>query len=391
MADAPLFFLIAGEASGDLLGARLMHALKKRTHGHVRFAGIGGPRMQAEGMQLFFPQSELAHFGLFELLQHIPHLLKRMKETTAEIKKVRPAALITIDAPDFCFRVAKKLKGDAIPLIHYVAPTVWAWRPGRAKKIAQFLDHLLALLPFEPPYFTAEGLPCTFVGHPILEGGADLGDGSRFRAQYGIAPTTKILLILPGSRMSEVTRLMPIFIKTVALLKKRFPDLHIVLPVVPHLKNYILSQSTAFDVPLTLTEKDSDKYDAMAASLAALACSGTVAVELAMAKLPAVITYKISHLTYLLYRHLIKIKYASLVNLMHDRMAVPELLQKDCTAEKLAAAVGALMTDPDLRKQQILDLENVTTWLGKGQFLPSECAADTVLVVTGNPQERNAS
>ena len=189
MPDTPLFFLIAGEASGDLLGARLMRGLKKLTNGEARFAGIGGPRMRAEGMEILFPQEELAHFGLFELLRHVPHLLGRMNETVAEVKRLRPAALITIDAPDFCFRVAKRLKGEGIPLIHYVAPTVWAWRPGRARKIAKFLDHLLALLPFEPPYFTREGLACTFVGHPIVESGAGQGDGARFRAKYHIEPT----------------------------------------------------------------------------------------------------------------------------------------------------------------------------------------------------------
>ena len=168
-------------------------AQKTRSNGNqVRFAGIGGPRMQAEGIDLFFPQEELAHFGLFELLRHVPHLLKRMKETEAEIRRVSPAALITIDAPDFCFRVARKLKGEGIPLIHYVAPTVWAWRPGRARKIAQFLDHLLALLPFEPPYFTREGLGCTFVGHSIIESKAAEGDAVRFREKFKIASDAEL-------------------------------------------------------------------------------------------------------------------------------------------------------------------------------------------------------
>lgn len=390
MAEAPLFFLIAGEASGDLLGARLMQALKKQTSGAVRFAGIGGPRMQAEGMDLFFPQSELAHFGLFELLAHVPHLLKRIKQTIAEIRRVRPAALITIDAPDFCFRVAKPLKGEGIPLIHYVAPTVWAWRPKRAQKIAQFLDHLLALLPFEPPYFTKEGLACTFVGHSIVEGGADKGDGSRFHTQHNIAADIPLLAVLPGSRKSEVSKLMPIFGETVSLLHSKHPALQVVIPTVSHLRGYVAEQSSGWKVPVIIVESDTDKYDALAASRAALACSGTVAIELAMAKLPAVIAYKISALTFFLYRRLIKVKYASLVNLMHDKMLVPELLQDDCTPAKLAMVVDDLLTDEAARQKQIAGLSDVAHWLGQGQFIPSEQAAKTVLhtIHHFNPTEK---
>lgn len=379
--DPPLFFLIAGEASGDLLGARLMHALKKLTGGNARFAGVGGPRMQAEGMDLLFPQAELAHFGLFELLLHIPHLLKRMRQTVKEILNARPAALITIDAPDFCFRIAKKLKaqGLPVPLIHYVAPTVWAWRPGRARKVAQFLDHLLALLPFEPPYFTREGLACTFVGHPIVESGAGSGSAARFYTRHAVPADAKLLTVLPGSRMSEVSRLMPVFGKTVKLLQARHPGLHIAIPVAAGFADYVRSQSRNWAAPVTIVASDEDKYDAFAASRAALACSGTVALELAMAGLPSVIAYKVSPLTYYAYRHLALIKYANLVNLMHDAMIVPECLQKNCTPEKLAAATDALLTDEKVRQAQKDGLSEVAAWLGQGQFVPSERAAETVL------------
>ena len=379
MVDTPLFFLIAGEASGDLLGAHLMHALKKRLEGQVRFAGIGGPRMQAEGMDLLFPQAELAHFGLFELIRHVPHLLRRMKQTAEEIKRVRPAALITIDAPDFCFRVAKKVKAEGIPLIHYVAPTVWAWRPGRAKKVAQFLNHLLVLLPFEPPYFTKEGLGCTFVGHPIVESDAGQGDANRFYARHKINPSTTLLTVLPGSRISEISRLMPLFGQTLELLKRSYPDMQIVLPTIPHLVDEVAQYSQHWPLPVLIVEGDQEKYDAFAASRAALACSGTVAVELALAKLPAVIAYKVSSLTYFLYRHLIKVRFANLVNIMHDRMVVPELLQLDCTPEKLAASLHHLLDNEEMRQTQIAGLAEVGMWLGQGQFVPSERAAETVL------------
>lgn len=379
--SAPLFFFIAGEASGDLLGARLMHALKTKLNGQVRFAGIGGPRMEAEGLTPFFPQAELAHFGVFELLRHIPHILKRIRQTIAEVRRLRPAALITIDAPDFSFRVAKKLKGEGIPLIHYVAPTVWAWRPERAKKIAQFLDHLLVLLPFEPPYFTREGLGCTFVGHSIVESGAEKGDAQRFRVKYGIASDTPVLAVLPGSRRGEISRLMPIFGATLQRLKEQHPKLHVVIPAAPGFTALLKEMSRDWPMPVIITEGDQDKYDALKASRAALACSGTVALELAMARLPSAIAYKISTLTYLAFRRLIKVKYVNLVNLMHDKLVVPELLQLDCTPEKLAQAVNDLLSDESIRQKQITGLADVAAWLGQGQFVPSERAAETVLRV----------
>jgi lipid-A-disaccharide synthase len=381
MADMPLFFLIAGEASGDLLGSHLMRALKTKTNNQVRFAGIGGPRMQAEGIELFFPQAELAHFGLFELLRHIPHLLKRMKQTENEIRRVRPAAVITIDAPDFCFRVAKKLKGAGIPLIHYVAPTVWAWRAGRARKIAQFLDHLLALLPFEPPYFTREGLGCTFVGHPIVESNAGKGDAARFRAAHSMPADAPLISVLPGSRISEASKLLPIFKDTLEALKGQHTNLHVVIPVVSHLKDYVKNATASWSMPVTITEGDDEKYDAFAASRAALACSGTVAIELAMAHLPSVVAYKISPLTYLLYRNFVNFTYASLVNIMHKEMIVPELIQGDCTPEKLSTSLNTVMTYEPTRARQIQGLKDVARWLGQGQFVPSELAADTVLNV----------
>ncbi len=391
MADnIPLYFIIAGEASGDLLGVRLMRALKAKHNGSIRFMGIGGARMVAEGMDLLFPQAELAHFGLFELLRHVPRLFKRMDETAAAIRAAKPKALITIDAPDFCFRVAKKIKSIGVPHIHYVAPTVWAWRPKRAKKIAQFLTHLLALLPFEPPYFTREGLGCTFVGHSIVESGADRGDAARFREKFTVGDSVPVVTVLPGSRISEVSRLMPIFGETLRQVKQKYPDLRVVLPTVPHLADYVRAQSAGWTVPVILVDNDADKYDGFVASRAALACSGTVALELALARLPAVIAYKISWMTYYLYRRLIKVRFANLVNIMHDRMVVPELLQKDCTPEKLAETLCGLIGNDTQRQTQINGLAEVGTWLGQGQFVPSERAAETIIDVVRKAHESTA-
>ena len=381
--EAPLFFLIAGEASGDVLGAGLMRALKKLTEGQARFTGIGGERMQAEGLEVFFPQAELAHVGIFEVLCHLPRLLRRIRQTVKEVKRRQPAALITIDSPDFSFRVAKKVKADnpSFPLIHYVAPSVWAWRPGRAREVAKFLDHLLALLPFEPPYFTRESLPCTFVGHPIVESEAGKGDAARFCARHPLPPEAPLLAVLPGSRMSEIKRLMPVFRETVEQLHALHPGLHIAIPTVGNVANAVKKETSHWPMPVTVTLSDEDKYDALAASRAALACSGTISIELALARVPSVIAYKINPLTAALVRRLLKTKYATLINIMQDRIIMPEFLQENCTADNLAVAVNELLSDPAARKSQTDELKTMAGWLGQGQFIPSERAAKAVLSV----------
>jgi len=387
--SAPVFFLIAGEASGDLLGARLMKALRAKLDNNVRFLGVGGPQMQAEGIELLFPHTELMHFGVIEVVRHIPRLLRRIHETVEEIIRVQPTAVITIDSPDFCFRVAKQVKKRAvpsIPLIHYVAPTVWAWRPGRAKKIAKFLNHLLVILPFEPPYFTREGLPCTFVGHSVVEGGAAQGSNAIFRTRHSIPADMPLLTVLPGSRTGEITRLLPIFRDAIAMLRLWHPRLAIVVPTVPHLKDPITTEVAQWNIPFYIVEGEADKYDAFAASRAALACSGTVALELALARLPAIIAYKINGLTALLYRRFIRVAYANLVNIMHNRQVVPEFLQENCTSEKLARGIDILLRDETIRQKQMADLAATAAWLGHGQFIPSERAAETVLKALQQPR-----
>ncbi len=384
MTDSPLLFLIAGEPSGDVLGARLMAALKRLTGGRVRFAGIGGERMAAEGLESLVPQAELALFGVFELLPHLPNLLRRMDQTVAEIVRLKPDAVIGIDSPGFTVRVAKRVRAaaPAIPLIHYVAPTVWAWKPKRAKKYAAIYDHLLVLLPFEPPYFEREGLPCTFVGHSIVESGAGKGDGAAFRVRHGISPAKRVLAVLPGSRRSEVSRLLPVFRETVERLLPTHPNLVVVVPTVATVRGTVSAAVAGWPVQTIIVEGDGEKYDAFAAAEAALAASGTVALELALSGLPAVIAYRLSRLTVALYRRFIKVKYVSLVNLMLDRMLVPELLQEDCRADKLAAEVGRLLDDPAARREQIEGVAEVARWLGAGaEAPPSERAAHAVLDV----------
>lgn len=387
--SAPLIFLVAGEPSGDVLGARLMAGLKQATGGQVRFAGIGGERMIAEGLDSLFPMEELTLFGLAELLPKLPNILRRIRQTSETVLAMKPDAVVTIDAPDFCFRVAKKVrKADpSIKLIHYVAPTVWAWRPGRAKKIAAFLDHLLVLLPFEPPYFEKVGLPATFVGHSIVEAGVERGDGAAFRARHGLAPETMLLTVLPGSRRSEIKVLLPDFGHTLSILAQRHPDLRVVVPTLGKVAGAVRDAVAGWPLAPIVVEGDAEKYGAFAASTAALAASGTVALELALARLPAIIAYRIHPLTYRLYRRLIRVKFANLVNIMQDRMLVPEYLQGDCVPDRLADAVDRLLSDPAARQAQIDGVAEVARWLGQGEAKPpSGRAAEAVLAVIAGPR-----
>lgn len=381
--DYPCFFLVACEPSGDLLGARLMRALKKLLAGRVRFAGVGGERMQAEGLNTLFHQSELALFGLFELLPKIPHVLMRLEQTARHAKDIRPRAVITIDGPDFSFRLAKKLKGYGIPLIHYVAPTVWAWREKRAKKVAKLYDHLLVLLPFEPPYFEKEGLATTFTGHSVIEQGADKGDATRFRNMAKIPSGQKIITVLPGSRRSEIRRLAPVFAETLRALMPLTEGFTVVVPAVPQMMDFLAAYLKSWPVRPIVVMDDEQKYDAFAASHVALAASGTVGLELALAGTPHVITYKLHPLTCALYRGLIKVKYVNLVNLLLNRLVVPELLQLDCTPEKLCRAILALWTDEDAREAQKQGFAEAVNMLGGGDIPPSEKAARAVCKVAG--------
>lgn len=384
----PLLFLIAGEPSGDALGARLMAACKRLTGGQVRFAGVGGEKMIAEGLESLFPMGELTLFGVFELLPHLPNLLRRIDQTVTAVVAQRPDAVIGIDSPGFTVRVAKRVRAESpsIPLIHYVAPTVWAWKPHRAAKYAAIYDHLLAILPFEPPYFEREGLPCTFVGHSVVEGGAGKGDGARFRAAHGVSDKARVVAVLPGSRRGEVTRLLPIFRATMERLLPARPDLVAVVPTVATVRDRVAAAIADWPLPAILVEGEAAKHDAFAAAEVALAASGTVALELALARLPAVIAYRLNPVTVALYRRLVRVKYVNLVNLMLDRMLVPELLQEDCRPDRLSVELGRLLDDPAARQTQLDGVAEVAGWLGQGDTPPSERAARVVLdVIASNP------
>ncbi len=387
----PLVFMVAGENSGDLLGAAVMDALHAKLDGRVRFAGVGGPQMSALGLDSLFPMQDLAVMGVFEVLPRLPLLLKRIKETADAVERLKPDVLVTIDAPDFCFRVIKKLKarGADVPVVHFVAPSVWAWRAGRAKKVAKFLDHLLCLLPFEPPYFEREGLKATCVGHPVVASAIGDGDGAAFRARHSIADDAPVLCVLPGSRTGEVERLAPVFGETVAKLAAQFPGLHIVMPVVAHLEERLRAATHDWSAPVTIVGA-TEKADAFACADAALAASGTVALELAMAGLPNVIAYRLNALTAFLARRMLKTRYVNLINIILDREAVPELLQENCTPENLAREVARLFDQPAARAAQKSAAYEALKQLGLGGPPPGARAAEVVLSYLHHDKEKSA-
>ncbi|MGH6984283.1 MAG: lipid-A-disaccharide synthase, partial [Stellaceae bacterium] len=376
----PLIYLIAGEPSGDALGANLMRALRQRTEGAVRFAGIGGEQMAAEGLASLFPLDDLAVMGVAEVLPRARAILRRVAQAAADIRARQPAAVVTIDSSGFNWRVAQRLRhaGDAVPLIHYVAPMVWAWRGGRARRMARWYDHLMALLPFEPPYFTKVGLSCSYVGHPVVELGADKGDGAGFRRRHGIAPSARVIAILPGSRGGEVGRLLPLLRETVALLARKLPNLVVVVPATANVADRVRAAVAGWAAK-SIVVGNAEKYDAFAASDAAVAASGTVALELAVAGIPTVVTYRVNPLTHTLLRRVVKVRYVNLVNLILDRPVVPELLQNEATPEKLAASVARQVEDKAARAAQISAGQEALKALGYGQVSPGLRAADEVL------------
>jgi lipid-A-disaccharide synthase len=337
--------------------------------------------MTKQGLNSLFPMDELSLMGLAEIIPHLPVLLKRIKQTTTDILLHRPEMLLCIDSPGFCFQIAKKLKGKNIKLVHYVAPSVWAWKPGRAKKVSGFLDHLLVLLPFEPPYFERVGLATTFVGHSVLEAGADKGDGKSFRKRHNIPTESTVMVMLPGSRRGEVDRLLHIFGKTALYLSKDHPDLTIIIPVFGPLFEAISDRVEQWPVDVRIVKGDKEKFDSFAAADIALAASGTVSLELAMAGTPTVIGYKVHPVTAWFAKRLIKTSYATLVNIILNREVVPEFIQENCRPDLLQRALTVLLNDKNAGPQQIKASNEALQQLGKNGPLPSERASDAILSI----------
>jgi lipid-A-disaccharide synthase len=380
---APFIFLIAGEPSGDALGGALIAALRERAGEGLRVAGIGGERMREQGLASMVPLTDLAVAGLIEVLPRAPLILRHVRETVAAIQAARPDAVVTIDSSGFSWRIAQRLrrKGERLPLVHYVAPMVWAWRAGRAREVARWYDHLLALLPFEPPYFERAGLACTYVGHPVIDSGAGKGDAARFRAAHGIAADTLVLTALPGSRGGEVRRLLPIFGETLRRLEAAVGPFRVAVPTVENVAEAVAAGVRGWPGEPVVLRGDPAKHDAFAASRAALAASGTVSLELAMAGLPMTVGYRLNRSTEIFLDRVLKVRQVNLVNLVLGRGLVTEHLGPFCTPERLCTTLVELITDEQVRAAHREGYDAAMRLLGAGDLSPSLKAADTILAI----------
>lgn len=347
--------LVATEASGDLLGAALIAALRARLGADVRFVGVGGPRMAAEGITSPFDPISLALIGVFNALAAYPRVRRRVRETADLARHERPDVAILIDAWGFNIRVAHTLRrvDPLMKLIKYVAPQVWATRPGRARTLARAVDYLLTIHAFDAPYFEVQGLATTFVGNPALARDFAGADPARLRAQIGAAKDDPILLVLPGSRPGEIERLMPPFQEAIANLMVERPRLKVVVAAAPSVADEIKARVAARPSPVRVIEDETAHRDAMRAATAAMACSGTVTTELALAGCPMVVAYRLGPLTAAVAKRLIRTPYITLINVAAQAFVVPELVQSACTGPALAAQVGRLLDDPTARAIQI--------------------------------------
>ncbi|WP_204355334.1 lipid-A-disaccharide synthase [Roseovarius amoyensis] len=380
-------FVIAGEASGDRLGAALMAGLHSLTE--VEFTGVGGPLTHEEGLTSIFPMDDLSVHGIAEVARRYPLLRRRLHQTVKAVLAARPDVLITIDSPDFCLRVARLVRAkSAVRTVHYVAPSVWAWRPGRAAKMAGFIDHVLALLPFEPPYMQAAGMECDFVGHPVVsEPQASKDEIAAFRALHGIGDAP-LLMVLPGSRRSEVAQLAPIFGDALQTVCAARPDLRLVVPATAAREDQMRAAIADWPgQPVLIVPGGRDtvsylaeKTAAFGAADRALAASGTVSLELAASDTPMLIAYDVSRLSRLIFERMLKVDTLTLVNLVTDTRVVPELLGAECRPDRIATELLALIDDPGEQHDAMrLTMER----LGAGGEAPGLRAARAVLARLG--------
>ncbi|KAJ7961545.1 Lipid-A-disaccharide synthase [Quillaja saponaria] len=416
-------FIVSGEVSGDSIASRTMASLKKLSPFPVHFSGVGGPMMSNQGLQSLFPIEDIAVMGIWELLPHLNKIRVKLKETTEAAMLFRPHVVLTVDSKGFSFRLLKQLRArnsktklNGPVHFHYVAPSFWAWKGGeeRLRGLAEFVDHILCILPNEDEVCRSNGLAATFVGHPTLEDVFELnmrnnsslhewkieGKGEDFRSEYEVPSGATIITLLPGSRIQEVTRMLPIFAKAIGQLRDKFPELIVVIHVAPNrnVENFIADAANKWPVPVILIPGGSPclKYDAFSASRVALCTSGTVAIELQLARLPCIVAYRAHFLTEWFIRYKAKIKYISLPNILLDSAVIPEALFEGCTPTMLASLLKELILDDRCREEQFVAAEKVFKLLCPSErtmsnlpqpnlrsmspdYIPSVIAASTIL------------
>jgi len=380
--SAMSIFLIAGEESGDRLGAALMAAIEGLASCPVTFAGIGGDAMAQRGLRSLFPLDELAVNGFSAIPARLPLILRRIREAADAVIAAKPDVLVIIDSPDFTHRVARRVRAGAphIPIVDYVSPTVWAWRPGRAAAMRRYVDHVLALLPFEPDVHRRLGGPaCTFVGHPLAQAVATLRPSPQEAARRAAEPP--LLLVLPGSRGGEIRRHLAVFGAAVGLVGERLGKAEIALPTVPHLLERVRRDTAAWPIAPRIVVEPAEKWAAFRRARAALAASGTVTLELALAGVPTVVAYKVTLVEELIARALVRVKMVGLANIILDEMVMPELLQRQATAKNLADALVAIARDSPQRRRQCEAFARLDAVMEVGSRAPSERAAAIVIAL----------
>lgn len=376
-------FVVAGEESGDRLGAALVAALKRATQGRVRFAGVGGAQMRVEGVETLFPIDELSMIGFASMPARLPKILARIRQTAEAAVAARPDVLVIIDCPEFTHRVARKVRehDPTIPIVDYVCPSVWAWRPGRARRMRGYVDHVLALLPFEPEVMERlDGPPTTFVGHPLSEQVALLRPNPEEARQRMVGPP--LLLVLPGSRTGEIRRMADIFGNAVEQIAAVAGPIEVVVPAVRRLADLTQAATAKWAMPVTVAVDAAAKHAAMRKARAALTKSGTSTLELALAGVPMAAAYKVPLIEEIVGRLLITAKSAILTNLILGENVVPEFLQRDCKPAKLAQAVLPLLSDTPQRRRQVDAFARLNRLMEIGRESPSDRAASLVIDCT---------
>lgn len=373
-------FLIATEESGDRLGSALIKVLRQRLGDGVQFEGVGGRTMAREGLETLFPIEELSIVGFAAVMQQLPKILRLIRETADAVTESAPDALVIIDSPDFTHRVARRVraKNPAIPVVDYVSPSVWAWRPGRARAMLGYVDHVLGLLPFEPEeYRKLKGPPCSYVGHPLIEQLPSLRPNPDEQQRRDSEPP--VLLVLPGSRRSEIRHHLGLFGAALGRLQAEGRAFELMLPTMPHLEATVREGVATWPVKPQIVVGETERRAAFRIARAALAKSGTVTLELALSGIPMVTAYRVGAMEAFILRRAIQVSSVILANLVIGKDVIPEFLQEDCTPEKLAAALPEVLTDTPMRKQQVEAFAQLDTIMSTGNKSPSVLAADIVL------------
>jgi lipid-A-disaccharide synthase len=383
-------FLIATEESGDRLGAHLMKVLRQRLGDAVKFEGVGGRGMAREGLKSLFPIEELSIVGFSAVVKQLPKLLRLIRQTTAAVLQAAPDILVIIDSPDFTHRVARRVRArdPSIPIADYVSPSVWAWRPSRARAMRAYVDHVLALLPFEPEaYRRLHGPPCTYVGHPLTEQLTSLRPSAEEQARRNGSPP--VLLVLPGSRRGEIRHHMAIFGDALDRLQAQGKAFELILPTMPHLLELVNEGIRSWKVAPQIVIGEQEKRAAFRMATAALAKSGTVTLELALSGVPMVGAYKAGAIEASIVLRFVTVQSVILANLVVGENVVPEFVQDDCTADKLASALGEVLSDTPMRRRQLEAFARLDSIMSTGKLSPSVRAADIVLATLRKSRRAN--